>query len=767
MTQAFNPSASAVGQAPTLNRKQRRQAERKARRLGGVIPGAQSVLDRARSLHAAGRLDEAEAVYRRLLSGHGNQPSVRSLLGALCLQRGAALEAVELLERASRDLPGDVTVHTNLGFAYSTLERPADADEAFGQALKLKPEDPEALKNVAGWLHQRNRFAEAKPLFEKALAKAPDDGWRWSLLAQCCAMLGESEAALEHATKARDLAPEDPRINAYLGMVLSQFGHYEDALTPILLGFPAMGHTADYQKTFATLLTCIDYASYRPEMEQPLLTCFASDKIDLQRLASTAGAHLWYRYMETARTEDSEDGTATRVHFDGVLADELLIALLSKAVNRQIGLEALLVPLRASLLGTLLAQPDASLVTLRFATALATQCHNSSYIYPTSAPETAEIDRLLQSVERRLAGGVEIDRRLEVDLALLAMYRPLHRLAGLEPLLAVPAEDWSSELRPLIALTLLDPAEEQALKPAIEAFGSIEDSVSRAVRSQYEENPYPRWTFLPKHKPSSLAEQIKSSAPWLALPESFDEPEDCLIAGCGTGRHPINAAAMTPNVRFLAIDLSLSSLAYAKRMALHHGIGNIDFMHGDLLEIASLGRSFSWIESAGVLHHMEDPERGLKSLLEILRPGGLLRLGLYSAIARRFIIEARQRIETLGLEPNAEDIREFRRRIVNREEPNIEHFMTLGDFFDLDSFRDLAFHVQEHQFTIPQMKDMLERHDLEFCGFIGLKPTIYRSFKERFPAAASETDMDCWAEFEEDNPNSFVGMYEYWCRRAA
>ena len=746
------------------NRRQRRQAERQARKRNGKTAGGiQGALARAKTHHVAGRLDEAEAIYRETLAG-GEDPQARALLGTLCLQHGRAGEAIQHLEKAQPALRDEVSLHTNLGLAYDTVGQLQDADRVFEHARSLRPEDPENRKNIANWLFHRRRYDEAIPLLTGALKAAPKDAPRWSLLAQCHGFLNQLEPTIECARKACELEPENPRFNAYLGLVLTGCGRFQEALDPMIRGFPAMSDAQDYHANFMNVLSCVVYDRYRPEMEQPLLTCFEKGLIDVQRLSTIAGAHIWLRYMASARQEPTADGKATKVHFDGILGDPLLIHLLGRTVNKYIGLETLLVPLRRSLLADLVQRSELSVEAMRFVVAFAMQCHHNSYVFPVTQPEIDVVDRICRRIEARLTSAVTPDSRLELDLALSAMYRPLHGLEGFERLTKVAPEAWSETLRPFIQIALLNPIEEQELKATIPAFGSIEDEVSQAVRSQYEENPYPRWTFLPEVKPLSFEAQHRIGTPWVQLPGDFEEPQECLIAGCGTGRHPINIAVLMPHARFLAIDLSLSSLAYAKRMARQHGVENIEFMHGDILEIDALGRDFPWIESCGVLHHMESPERGLEKLLTILRPGGFLRLGLYSRKARRYIIEARERIQAMVLEPTADNIREFRRRVVSGEEPNLNQLAKLGDFFDLDSFRDLVFHVQEHQFTIPDLKGLLERHNLEFHGFIGLKPTLYLRFKERFPDSACCTDMDCWAEFEEENPDGFLGMYEFWAR---
>ena len=80
----------------------------------------------------------------------------------------------------------------------------------------------------------------------------------------------------------------------------------------------------------------------------------------------------------------------------------------------------------------------------------------------------------------------------------------------------------------------------------------------------------------------------------------------------------------------LAIDLSMASLSYAKRKTAELGIENIEYAQADLLKLGSLGRTFDVVESAGVLHHLENPFEGWQVLLSLLKPHGLMRLGFYS-----------------------------------------------------------------------------------------------------------------------------------------
>jgi hypothetical protein len=81
----------------------------------------------------------------------------------------------------------------------------------------------------------------------------------------------------------------------------------------------------------------------------------------------------------------------------------------------------------------------------------------------------------------------------------------------------------------------------------------------------------------------------------------------------------------------------------------------------------------------------------------------------------------------------------------------------------LSEFRDLVFHVQEHRFTIPQIQKCLDELGLKFCGF-GNDVTL-SNFKELHGHEADINNLNLWHEFEERFPQTFSGMYQFWCQK--
>ena len=193
--------------------------------------------------------------------------------------------------------------------------------------------------------------------------------------------------------------------------------------------------------------------------------------------------------------------------------------------------------------------------------------------------------------------------------------------------------------------------------------------------------------------------------------------------------------------------------------AAHLGLHNIEYAQADILELGTIDRTFDSIESVGVLHHLAEPTAGWRVLVSLLRPGGRMRIGLYSNLARRVIAEARAHIAARGYRATADDIRRCRQDII-REAEHWKMLIGMKDFYSMSGCRDLLFNVMEHRFTIPEIAAFLNDNDLSFLAFEPFDdPTVIEKFHKQFPGAADEANLDQWRRFEADHPDTFWGMY--------
>lgn len=395
---------------------------------------------------------------------------------------------------------------------------------------------------------------------------------------------------------------------------------------------------------------------------------------------------------------------------------------------------------------------------LPFVCALATLCFNNEYIFLQTAEEDASLSQL-----RQWADNGQLDLRRDPGLmALLGTYHPLHDLKGSFSLTDGPAVPPGSPLERLLNVQVREPLEERRIATDIPRLTEIDDTVSQTVRKQYEENPYPRWVGIRLPAPRPLSDVLQAVSPGLALSSRLDKDKpSILVAGCGTGQHPIFTAARFAGSKVLAIDLSLASLAYAKRKAIELGAASITFMQADILALGSVPRQFDVIECGGVLHHMRDPVRGWQILLRLLKPGGIMGIGLYSRLARRWINQAKEMVAGKESLPTPDGIRKLRHELW----PSLpSHLTNSRDFFTMSGCRDLLFHVQEHQFDLQQLASILQELKLEFLGF-QLSAAIVDTFRSRFPEEGSLTDLPRWKEFEEENPDTFRNMYQFYVRK--
>lgn len=418
----------------------------------------------------------------------------------------------------------------------------------------------------------------------------------------------------------------------------------------------------------------------------------------------------------------------------------LLRTLLKYAVIPHAGFEVPLTTERALFLREAVIDED----RLLFGCALAQQCFLTEYAYVETPEEASHAHGLRTALEAALAAG---EQPPALWLAAVGCYTPLHRIAGAKRLAAM---SWPEAVRDLVIQQITEPAEERSLREAIPRLTPIDDPVSAEVRRQYEESPYPRWAHPNPviGSPSSLDDFFAANYPAF---RPFGG-SDVLVAGCGTGRHAIEIARQLDQAKVLAVDLSRTSLAYAMRKARELRVLNIQHAQADILGLSALGLAFDLIEAGGVLHHMGDPFAGWRALLAVLRPRGVMWVSLYSERGRRSLMGARSLIAERGWAPTPEGIRACRQELIHRGDPSTGWV----DFYTMSECRDLLFHVQEHRLDLPTIGGFLAENGLEFLGF-DVAEEIRARFLARYPGRL--TDLAAWAEFEQDNPETFRTMY--------
>ena len=443
-----------------------------------------------------------------------------------------------------------------------------------------------------------------------------------------------------------------------------------------------------------------------------------------------------------------------------ILKDELFLEVLRTSTLSSPELESLLTAIRRVLLLEVAPTRYCDQALVGFAVAMLQQCWINQFVWAVSEEES----RWLAHEE------VPLDRLAKDDLEAAhcvlrhCLYAPLRRVVGDEAAPETFSRLEPRALREVVVRRLAMERNERERAARMPLLGNIDGTTSRRVAQFYEESPYPRWStvIISRDHRATLARFLgEERAAFL------ERPFEVLIAGCGTGQHVVQAALhYGPNARILALDLSAASLGYAARMAESFGIENVEFARADLETLASAearfaGR-FQLIEAVGVLHHMAEPFAGWRALLRCLAPHGLMRIGLYSAIARRNLTALRSDRNYPGPGCDDQALRGFRQSLLMRQDEQARDARKYVDFWDARSFRDMALHVCEHRLALAEIARFLEDERLAFRGF-QLPKESQAMFWQRFPLETWPGSLQNWARFEEERPQLFENMYLFWC----
>jgi protein O-GlcNAc transferase len=193
-------------------------------------PAAMQAFREAMAAHQAGRLDEAEQLYRRVLKADGRQFPVLMMLGMLSAQRGKLAEAERLLSSALTINPGHAEAQFNYGNVLLGLQRFDEAFAAFGSALALNPSLAEAHLNRGGILMSQKRLEEALGSFDAAIRINQNYSEAYCNRGNALEELNRFEEALSSYDSALAINPNNPEFHASRANVLHRLGRYDEAL---------------------------------------------------------------------------------------------------------------------------------------------------------------------------------------------------------------------------------------------------------------------------------------------------------------------------------------------------------------------------------------------------------------------------------------------------------------------------------------------------------------------------------------------------------
>jgi predicted O-linked N-acetylglucosamine transferase (SPINDLY family) len=194
------------------------------------IVSISAALELALRHHEAGRLTEAEVIYRQILDAQPHHAEAHHLLGVIAHQVGRHAAAAELIGRAIQLGLNAASAHSNLGEAYRKLGRLDDAIAEHRRATEINGRIPEFHCNLGSALMEKGQIEAAVAALNRALALRPDYAEAHGNLGASLAELGRFDEAVHEYRRAVDLNPDllEPQFN--LGVALTRLGKTKEAV---------------------------------------------------------------------------------------------------------------------------------------------------------------------------------------------------------------------------------------------------------------------------------------------------------------------------------------------------------------------------------------------------------------------------------------------------------------------------------------------------------------------------------------------------------
>jgi SAM-dependent methyltransferase len=208
---------------------------------------------------------------------------------------------------------------------------------------------------------------------------------------------------------------------------------------------------------------------------------------------------------------------------------------------------------------------------------------------------------------------------------------------------------------------------------------------------------------------------------WPARPYRADL--DILVAGCGTWQ-AAKYAVCRPEARVTGIDVSTTSLDRTERLKRKYGLTNLETEQRSIEDVGGLTRRFDLIVCTGALHHLADPDAGLRALRSVLKPGGVIYLMVYAPYGRSGIYMLQEYCRRLGIGASASEIHDLVSVVeaLPRRHPLMSIMSASRDFQSADAIADALLNPRDRSYSVPELLDAVTANGLSFVRWYWQAP---------------------------------------------
>ena len=252
-------------------------------------------------------------------------------------------------------------------------------------------------------------------------------------------------------------------------------------------------------------------------------------------------------------------------------------------------------------------------------------------------------------------------------------------------------------------------------------------SARDAVRDFYNLHPYPPPVDdLDEYRQRWQDEGRRRADFHLHWPDkAYRADLTVLVAGCGTAQAAKHALRQ-PACHVVGIDISETSVRHTETLKRKYHLTNLEVYQLPVERAGELGRSFDEIVCTGVLHHLADPDAGLRALREVLKPDGAMHLMVYAAYGRAGVYMLQDYCRRLGIGNTEKEIRDLANtlRALPQDHPLARLLGESADFRSQAGLADALLHPRDRAYTVPELFDFLERAGLVFGRWVRQAPYL-------------------------------------------
>jgi SAM-dependent methyltransferase len=185
-------------------------------------------------------------------------------------------------------------------------------------------------------------------------------------------------------------------------------------------------------------------------------------------------------------------------------------------------------------------------------------------------------------------------------------------------------------------------------------------------------------------------------------------------------------AARWPHARVVGIDVSAPSIAFSVALKRQHALDNLDVRRLAVEQAGDLNERFEYIVCTGVLHHLPDPDEGLRALRATLAPSGALHLMVYAPYGRAGIYMLQQYCKRLGIGASHDEIRDLAASLkaLPPDHPLVPLLRNSPDFASTAGLADALLHPSDRAYSVPQLMKFLGDAEFTFGRWIRQAPYL-------------------------------------------